>query len=97
MLYVLEMLVNSMHKYRPEIFIVRVYDFPRQSPIVASESFEETEFVTVTSYHNHKIAQLKINYNPFSYGFRECSIHEEKRQCRSFTEGEETVEREGGR
>ncbi len=34
--------------------------------------FNETKFIAVTAYQNHRITQLKIASNPFAKGFRDC-------------------------
>lgn len=34
--------------------------------------FQETKFIAVTAYQNHRITQLKIASNPFAKGFRDC-------------------------
>ncbi|KAK0160643.1 hypothetical protein PV328_008030 [Microctonus aethiopoides] len=68
--------LTSMHKYVPRIWIIRAPDtfnsltdlFSQPS---ASFMFVETEFIAVTAYQNDNITKLKINNNPFAKGFRE--------------------------
>ncbi|CAI5444907.1 unnamed protein product [Caenorhabditis angaria] len=63
-------IVNSMHKYRPRVHIVE----QGNESIRKSFSFNETEFIAVTAYQNHRITSLKIESNPFAKGFRECEV-----------------------
>ncbi|XP_068740032.1 T-box transcription factor mls-1-like [Montipora capricornis] len=60
--------LNSMQKYRLRLIVTKlgmrhydrwVFDFP------------ETQFITVTSYQNPRMTQLKIDNNPFAKAFRE--------------------------
>ncbi|KAL3116113.1 hypothetical protein niasHT_007413 [Heterodera trifolii] len=75
--------LNSMHKYRPRIHIVRSNDI--YSMKVASwtmVTFPETEFIAVTAYQNNLVTDKKIDHNPFAKGFRDCGAgkREKKRQ-----------------
>uniref|UniRef100_A0A8R1IR60 T-box domain-containing protein n=2 Tax=Caenorhabditis japonica TaxID=281687 RepID=A0A8R1IR60_CAEJA len=63
-------IVNSMHKYRPRVHIIEQDDSQKRHTF----SFEETEFIAVTAYQNHRITSLKIESNPFAKGFRECEV-----------------------
>ncbi|KAF1760770.1 hypothetical protein GCK72_009020 [Caenorhabditis remanei] len=63
-------IVNSMHKYRPRVHIIE----QDGSQMRHTFSFEETEFIAVTAYQNHRITSLKIESNPFAKGFRECEV-----------------------
>ncbi|XP_074541561.1 uncharacterized protein mgab isoform X2 [Halichoeres trimaculatus] len=71
--------LNSMQCYIPRIHVIPVPDggvfHPDEPVVVGPESmtftFPQTEFMTVTTYQNFRITQLKINHNPFAKGFRE--------------------------
>ncbi|XP_043259411.1 T-box-containing protein TBX6L-like [Colletes gigas] len=67
--------LTSMHKYNPRIWIIRCDDATRLNDLyshpASSFRFSETEFIAVTAYQNENITKLKINYNPFAKGFRE--------------------------
>ncbi|XP_076394123.1 T-box protein VegT isoform X2 [Megachile rotundata] len=67
--------LTSMHKYIPRIWIIRCDDATRLSELYnypsSSFHFTETEFIAVTAYQNENITKLKINNNPFAKGFRE--------------------------
>ncbi|CAL7936394.1 unnamed protein product [Xylocopa violacea] len=66
--------LTSMHKYIPRIWIIRCDDATRLSDLyshpASSFKFSETEFIAVTAYQNENITKLKINNNPFAKGFR---------------------------
>eukprot|EP00794_Sanderia_malayensis_P007074 gene7074-7871_t len=74
-------ILNSMHKYRPRIHIVRKpekWDGNCNKLIMSLKhtrtfSFQETVFIAVTAYQNQLITKLKINSNPFAKGFRDSS------------------------
>ncbi|XP_046569310.1 T-box transcription factor TBX1-like [Haliotis rubra] len=68
-------ILNSMHKYQPRFHVV--YVSPKTEESSATENFktfifQETKFMAVTAYQNHRITQLKIASNPFAKGFRDC-------------------------
>ncbi|KAM3616089.1 uncharacterized protein V6R79_012166 [Siganus canaliculatus] len=66
-------ILNSMHKYQPRLHIVKADEnnaFGSKNTAYCSHVFHETGFISVTSYQNHKITQLKIENNPFAKGFR---------------------------
>ncbi|XP_044219717.1 T-box transcription factor TBX22 [Thunnus albacares] len=71
-------ILQSMHKYRPRVHVIRhdprmdlsqIQSLPAEG--VHSFSFPETEFTTVTAYQNQQITKLKIDRNPFAKGFRD--------------------------
>ncbi|XP_071397421.1 T-box transcription factor TBX22 [Centroberyx affinis] len=71
-------ILQSMHKYKPRVHIIRhdprmdlsqIQSLPAEG--VHSFSFPETEFTTVTAYQNQQITKLKIDRNPFAKGFRD--------------------------
>ncbi|XP_028049474.2 T-box protein 2 [Monomorium pharaonis] len=66
--------LTSMHKYVPKIWIIRCNAFDHVYDLFShpaeSFTFKETEFVAVTAYQNENITKLKINNNPFAKGFR---------------------------
>lgn len=45
-----------MHKYRPRIHIIEQDDSQKRHTF----SFEETEFIAVTAYQNHRVSGSKI-------------------------------------
>ncbi|RLV97120.1 hypothetical protein DV515_00012142 [Chloebia gouldiae] len=62
-----------MHKYQPRLHIVKADEnnaFGSKNTAFCTHVFPETSFISVTSYQNHKITQLKIENNPFAKGFR---------------------------
>ncbi|KAM9766895.1 LOW QUALITY PROTEIN: T-box transcription factor TBX19-like [Menidia menidia] len=61
-----QILLNSLHKYEPQLHIVCVGSRPR---LVSNVSFRETQFIAVTAYQNEEITALKIKYNPFAKAF----------------------------
>ncbi|CAG06505.1 unnamed protein product [Tetraodon nigroviridis] len=66
-------ILNSMHKYQPRLHIVKADEnnaFGSKNTAYCTHVFQETAFISVTSYQNHKITQLKIENNPFAKGFR---------------------------
>ncbi|XP_034024773.1 T-box transcription factor TBX4 [Thalassophryne amazonica] len=66
-------ILNSMHKYQPRLHIVKADEnnaFGSKNTGYCTHVFHETAFISVTSYQNHKITQLKIENNPFAKGFR---------------------------
>ncbi|TSN39292.1 T-box transcription factor TBX4 [Bagarius yarrelli] len=66
-------ILNSMHKYQPRLHIVKADEnnaFGSKNTAYCTHVFYETSFISVTSYQNHKITQLKIENNPFAKGFR---------------------------
>ncbi|XP_070122738.1 T-box transcription factor TBX19 isoform X2 [Equus caballus] len=61
-----QIMLNSLHKYEPQVHIVRVGGAHR---MVTNCSFPETQFIAVTAYQNEEITALKIKYNPFAKAF----------------------------
>nr|XP_033798812.1 T-box transcription factor TBX19 [Geotrypetes seraphini] len=61
-----QIMLNSLHKYEPQIHIVRVGGLHR---MVLNRSFPETQFIAVTAYQNEEITALKIKHNPFAKAF----------------------------
>ncbi|XP_066522175.1 T-box transcription factor TBX19 [Hoplias malabaricus] len=61
-----QIMLNSLHKYKPQIHIVRVGGSHR---MVTNISFPDTQFIAVTAYQNEEITALKIKYNPFAKAF----------------------------
>ncbi|XP_024888543.1 T-box protein 2-like [Temnothorax curvispinosus] len=79
--------LTSMHKYVPRIWIVRCFDAKNYNELfthpTATFAFKETEFIAVTAYQNENITKLKINNNPFAKGFRETGQSRFKRKHHS--------------
>ncbi|RCN50894.1 T-box [Ancylostoma caninum] len=72
-------IVNSMHRYLPRIHLVRHPDGEEGNESSnngdrTTVTFDETAFIAVTAYQNHRITSLKIESNPFAKGFRECEL-----------------------
>ncbi|VDD90245.1 unnamed protein product [Enterobius vermicularis] len=65
-------IVNSMHRYQPNLHIVVHAEGPGLT--CRSFTFPNTAFMAVTAYQNHRITELKIESNPFAKGFRECEM-----------------------
>ncbi|XP_074521111.1 T-box transcription factor TBX19-like isoform X1 [Halichoeres trimaculatus] len=61
-----QIMLNSLHKYEPQLHIVCVGARHR---LVSNVSFKETQFIAVTAYQNEEITALKIKYNPFAKAF----------------------------
>ncbi|XP_033833943.2 T-box transcription factor TBX19-like [Periophthalmus magnuspinnatus] len=61
-----QIVLNSLHRYEPQIHIVSVGSRHR---LVSNVSFSETQFIAVTAYQNEEITALKIKYNPFAKAF----------------------------
>ncbi|XP_053973686.1 T-box transcription factor TBX6-like [Hylaeus volcanicus] len=87
----------SMHKYNPRIWIIRCDDATRLNDLyshpASSFRFNETEFIAVTAYQNKNITELKINNNPFAKGFRKTGQSRCKRKLHQ-TEEESHLEDE---
>ncbi|XP_043484326.1 T-box-containing protein TBX6L-like isoform X2 [Leptopilina heterotoma] len=79
--------LTSMHKYIPKIWIIRCDDHHRDENLNSQPckafSFPETEFIAVTAYQNENITRLKINNNPFAKGFRETGQSRCKRKLQT--------------
>ncbi|XP_034460534.1 T-box transcription factor TBX19-like [Hippoglossus hippoglossus] len=61
-----QIMLNSLHKYEPQLHIVCVGSHHR---LVSNVSFKETQFIAVTAYQNEEITALKIKHNPFAKAF----------------------------
>uniref|UniRef100_A0A8C5DE53 T-box domain-containing protein n=1 Tax=Gouania willdenowi TaxID=441366 RepID=A0A8C5DE53_GOUWI len=67
-----QIMLNSLHKYEPQLHIVCVGSRHR---LVCNVSFKETQFIAVTAYQNEEITALKIKYNPFAKAFLDKDTH----------------------
>lgn len=54
--YLLQIMLNSLHKYEPRIHIVRVGGPQR---MITSHCFPETQFIAVTAYQNEEVRLRK--------------------------------------
>ena len=54
----LQIMLNSLHKYQPRIHIVRVGNGEKRT--VSTHSFPETQFVAVTAYQNEEVYHVTI-------------------------------------
>ncbi|XP_016304647.1 T-box-containing protein TBXT-like [Sinocyclocheilus anshuiensis] len=61
-----QIMLNSLHKYEPQIHIVRIGGSHR---MVTNISYTDTQFIAVTAYQNEEITALKIKHNPFAKAF----------------------------
>ncbi|KAK2708569.1 T-box transcription factor TBX20-like [Artemia franciscana] len=72
-----QIVLNSMHRYQPRVFLVKLRPEQNQAPTdlegeqYRSYLFSETVFTAVTAYQNQLITKLKIDSNPFAKGFRD--------------------------
>ncbi|XP_057304202.1 T-box transcription factor T-like [Hydractinia symbiolongicarpus] len=71
------LMLNSLHKYKPRIHIVKVGSGEK---VVSTHSFTETEFIAVTAYQNEEITNLKIRYNPFAKAFLDAKERNDHRE-----------------
>lgn len=65
-LFVLQIILNSMHKYQPRIHIVKADEnngFGSKNTAFCTHVFPETAFIAVTSYQNHKVSSIKLHMN----------------------------------
>ncbi|CAF3489690.1 unnamed protein product [Rotaria sp. Silwood1] len=60
-----QVLLNSLHKYKPKISIIDIL----LKKTIYETSFDETEFIAVTAYQNEEVRALKIRHNPFAKAF----------------------------
>ncbi|XP_015781875.1 T-box transcription factor TBX1-like isoform X2 [Tetranychus urticae] len=72
-------ILNSMHRFQPRFHVL--YLATEDEDCFSTENFktfifQETSFMAVTAYQNHRITQLKIASNPFAKGFRDCDMDE---------------------
>ncbi|XP_078669266.1 T-box transcription factor TBX10-like [Branchiostoma floridae x Branchiostoma belcheri] len=71
-------LLHSMHKYQTNIIIVRQETKKKAQGHHGDHrhtfQFDETAFVAVTAYQNHKVTRLKIKNNPFAKAFRDLDV-----------------------
>ncbi|XP_059824623.1 T-box transcription factor TBX19-like isoform X3 [Hypanus sabinus] len=61
-----QVILNSLHKYKPQVHIVRVGGPHR---MISNHTFPETQFIAVTAYQNEEVTALKIKNNPFAKAF----------------------------
>lgn len=62
--FLLQTILNSMHKYQPRFHLVRANDILKLPySTFRSYVFKETEFIAVTAYQNEKVS----NHRNFSY------------------------------
>lgn len=57
--YLLQIILNSMHKYQPRLHIVKADErnsFGSSNTSFCTHSFPETTFIAVTSYQNHTVS-----------------------------------------
>lgn len=64
-------MLNSLHKYEPQVHLLRVGCDPRRCN---TYPFPETQFIAVTAYQNEEVTSLKIKYNPFAKAFLDAKV-----------------------
>ncbi|KAK7476196.1 hypothetical protein BaRGS_00032550, partial [Batillaria attramentaria] len=74
----LNIMLNSLHKYEPRLHIVRVNSRTQKKSIL-TYSFPETQFIAVTAYQNEEITALKIKHNPFAKAFLDAKERPDQR------------------
>uniref|UniRef100_T1J725 T-box domain-containing protein n=1 Tax=Strigamia maritima TaxID=126957 RepID=T1J725_STRMM len=62
-------ILNSLHKYEPQIHIIKVEIPSPKKWCSGSFTFPETQFIAVTAYQNEEVTALKIRNNPFAKAF----------------------------
>ena len=67
-LFYFQIVINSMQKYRLRLIVTKMGMRHCDQWVF---NFSETQFITVTSYQNPRMTQLKIDNNPFAKAFRE--------------------------
>ncbi|XP_078088016.1 T-box transcription factor TBX19-like [Mustelus asterias] len=73
-----QVILNSLHKYKPQVHIVRVGG-PRR--MISNHSFPETQFIAVTAYQNEEVTTLKIKNNPFAKAFLDAKERASYKDC----------------
>jgi len=59
--FLLQTILNSMHKYQPRFHLVRANDILKLPySTFRSYVFKETEFIAVTAYQNEKVSDIWI-------------------------------------
>ena len=74
-------ILNSMQKFVPRLHLIEVEGKSSNTFV-----FPEASFMAVTAYQNDLITKLKIEYNPFAKGFRECQSRRELQEKREADE-----------
>lgn len=60
---ILQMILNSMHKYQPRIHVIEVGGSPHEKKSLQTHSFPVTQFIAVTAYQNTDVSQNEIKMN----------------------------------
>lgn len=77
----LQIMLNSLHKYEPRVHLVKVGTDLRR---IMTYPFPETQFIAVTAYQNEEVTSLKIKYNPFAKAFLDAKERPEGYYQRDF-------------
>lgn len=56
----LQIMLNSLHKYEPRIHIVKVGGIQK---MITSQSFPETQFIAVTAYQNEEVGRGRRRFD----------------------------------
>lgn len=73
-----QIILNSMHKYQPRLHIVKADEnnaFGSKNTAYCTHVFQETAFISVTSYQNHKVAPDILHVETLSVHEAEISFH----------------------
>jgi len=63
--FVLQTILNSMHKYQPRFHVVRANDILKLPySTFKTYVFPETEFIAVTAYQNEKVTEWIQMFHP---------------------------------
>ena len=63
-------MLNSMHKYVPQLVISKYLSKKCVTAIFAKD-FQGCAFIGVTAYQNNEIIKLKVQHNPLAKAFRD--------------------------
>ena len=62
-----KVMLNSMHKYEPCLYVCRVDQVANLTTVVKSFAFPKTQFIAVTAYQNEEVTNLKIKFNSYAH------------------------------
>ncbi|OTF73708.1 hypothetical protein BLA29_013875 [Euroglyphus maynei] len=76
-----------MHRYQPRFHVIcceqtndHESSYNHHGQNFRTFISNETQFIAVTAYQNHRITQLKIASNPFAKGFRDHHQQQQQQQ-----------------
>ena len=68
--YLQVVVLNSMHKYVPQLVISKYLSKKCETAIFAKD-FQECSFIGAIAYQKNEIIKLKVQHNPFAKAFRD--------------------------